>query len=35
VVGFLFSGWIADRLGVKWANPAGVAAWSVAALLHG
>lgn len=25
-VGFLFSGWIADRLGVKWANPAGVAA---------
>lgn len=34
-VGFLFSGWIADRLGVKWANPVGVAAWSVAALLHG
>jgi ACS family hexuronate transporter-like MFS transporter len=34
-IGFLFSGWIADRLGVKWANPAGVAAWSVAALLHG
>ncbi len=34
-IGFLFSGWIADRLGVKWANPVGVAAWSVAALLHG
>ncbi|MEH3123041.1 MAG: MFS transporter [Sphingomonas phyllosphaerae] len=34
-VGFLFSGWIADRLGVRWANPVGVAAWSVAALLHG
>lgn len=33
--GFLFTGWIADRLGVKWANPVGVAAWSVAALLHG
>lgn len=34
-VGFLVSGWIADRLGVRWANPVGVAAWSVAALLHG
>ncbi|WP_230480914.1 MFS transporter [Sphingomonas sp. Leaf21] len=34
-VGFLFSGWIVDRLGVRWANPIGVAAWSVAALLHG
>jgi ACS family hexuronate transporter-like MFS transporter len=34
-IGFLFSGWIADRLGVKWANLAEVAAWSVAALLHG
>ncbi|KQT35286.1 hypothetical protein ASG29_04075 [Sphingomonas sp. Leaf412] len=33
--GFLVSGWIADKLGVKWANPVGVAAWSVAALLHG
>jgi ACS family hexuronate transporter-like MFS transporter len=33
--GFLISGWIADRLGVKWANPVGVAAWSLAALLHG
>lgn len=34
-IGFLFSGWIADKLGVKWANPLGVAAWSIAALLHG
>lgn len=33
--GFLVTGWIADKLGVKWANPVGVAAWSVAALLHG
>lgn len=34
-VAFLFTGWIADRLGVKWANPVGVFAWSVAAMLHG
>ena len=34
-VAFLFTGWIVDRLGVKWANPIGVAAWSVAALAHG
>lgn len=32
---FLFTGWIADKLGVKWANPLGVAAWSVAAIAHG
>lgn len=32
---FLFTGWIADRLGVKWANPIGVAAWSIAAIAHG
>jgi ACS family hexuronate transporter-like MFS transporter len=32
---FLFTGWIADKLGVKWANPIGVAAWSIAALAHG
>lgn len=32
---FLFTGAIVDRLGVKWANPVGVAAWSLAALLHG
>ncbi|WP_066644509.1 MFS transporter [Sphingomonas sp. CCH16-B10] len=34
-VAFLFTGWIADKLGVKWANPLGVAAWSIAAMLHG
>ncbi|WP_183629198.1 MFS transporter [Novosphingobium sediminicola] len=33
--GFLAAGWIVDRLGVKWANPLGVAAWSVAAMAHG
>ncbi|MBO9527852.1 MAG: MFS transporter [Sphingobium yanoikuyae] len=32
---FLFTGWIADRIGVKWANPLGVAAWSIAAIAHG
>lgn len=32
---FLFTGWIVDRLGVKWANPIGVVAWSLAALAHG
>ena len=32
---FLFTGWIVDRIGVKWSNPLGVAAWSIAALLHG
>ncbi len=32
---FLFTGWIVDRLGVKWANPIGVAAWSIAAMAHG
>ncbi|MCJ8159171.1 MFS transporter [Sphingomonas sp. LaA6.9] len=31
---FLFTGWIVDRLGVKWANPVGVALWSVAAMAH-
>lgn len=31
---FLFTGWIVDRLGVKWANPVGVALWSVAAIAH-
>lgn len=34
-VAFLFTGWIVDRLGVKWANPLGVIAWSIAALAHG
>lgn len=32
---YLFTGWIVDRLGVKWATPAGVAAWSLAAMAHG
>lgn len=32
---FLFTGWIADRLGIKLANPVGVAAWSLAAIAHG
>ncbi|WEK02452.1 MAG: MFS transporter [Candidatus Sphingomonas phytovorans] len=34
-IAFLFTGAIVDRLGVKWANPVGVAAWSVSAMLHG
>lgn len=34
-VAFLVTGAIVDRIGVKWSNPLGVAAWSVAALLHG
>lgn len=34
-VGFVFSGRIVDRLGVKWANPVGVVAWSLAAMSHG
>lgn len=34
-VALLFTGWIVDRLGVKWANPIGVIAWSVAAIGHG
>jgi len=33
--GFLAAGWIVDRIGIKWANPLGVAAWSVAAMAHG
>lgn len=33
-VAFLFTGWIADRLGVKWANPLGVVTWSLAAIAH-
>ncbi len=32
---YLGVGLIVDRLGVKWATPAGVAAWSVAAMAHG
>ncbi len=34
-IAFLGTGWLVDRLGVKWANPVGVAAWSLAALAHG
>jgi ACS family hexuronate transporter-like MFS transporter len=34
-VGFIFAGRIVDRLGVKRANPVGVAAWSLAAMSHG
>lgn len=32
---FLACGWIVDRLGVKWATPGGVLAWSLAAMAHG
>lgn len=32
--GFLVSGWIVDRVGVKWANPLGVFTWSLAAIGH-
>jgi ACS family hexuronate transporter-like MFS transporter len=31
---FLFTGWIVDRSGVKWANPLGVFSWSLAAIGH-
>ena len=34
-VGFVFTGQLVDRLGIKRANAAGVAAWSVAAVAHG
>jgi MFS transporter, ACS family, hexuronate transporter len=34
-IAFLFTGWIVDKLGVKWGNVVGVAAWSVAAAAHG
>jgi ACS family hexuronate transporter-like MFS transporter len=32
---YVGTGWIVDRLGVKWATPVGVAAWSLAAMAHG
>jgi ACS family hexuronate transporter-like MFS transporter len=32
---FLFTGWLVDKLGVKWGNIIGVAAWSIAAAAHG
>jgi len=31
---FLATGWIVDRVGVKWANPLGVFSWSLAAIGH-
>lgn len=31
---FLFTGFAVDRLGAKWANPIGVALWSLAAMAH-
>ena len=34
-VAFLFTGWLVDRLGVKWGNVIGVGAWSIAAAAHG
>ena len=34
-VAYVGTGWIVDRLGVKWATPAGVFAWSLAAMSHG
>ncbi len=34
-IAYLFTGRLVDRLGVKWANPAGVAVWSLAAMAHG
>lgn len=33
-VAFVATGWIVDRLGVRWANPVAVAAWSLAAMAH-
>jgi MFS transporter, ACS family, hexuronate transporter len=32
---FIATGWIVDRVGVRWANPLGVFAWSIAAMAHG
>ena len=32
---FIVTGSIVDRLGVLWANPVGVGAWSLAAMAHG
>jgi ACS family hexuronate transporter-like MFS transporter len=31
---YLGAGWFVDRVGLKWANPIGVAAWSLAAMAH-
>jgi ACS family hexuronate transporter-like MFS transporter len=32
--GLVFAGWLVDRLGIRYANPVGVAAWSLAAMAH-
>jgi len=32
--GLVFAGWLVDRLGLRLANPVGVAAWSLAAMGH-
>ena len=34
-VAYVGTGWIVDRLGVKWATPAGVFTWSLSAMAHG
>ncbi|HEY3950052.1 MFS transporter [Phenylobacterium sp.] len=34
-IAYLGVGWIIDRLGVKWASPVGVLAWSLSAMAHG
>ncbi len=33
-VAYLFAGWFVDRVGLKWANPIGVASWSLATMGH-
>lgn len=33
-VALLFTGWIVDRVGVRWANPLAVGLWSLAAMTH-
>ncbi len=33
-VAYLGAGWFVDRVGLKWANPIGVASWSLATLGH-
>jgi ACS family hexuronate transporter-like MFS transporter len=35
VVAYVFAGRLVDRIGVKWANPIAVGAWSLAAMSHG
>jgi ACS family hexuronate transporter-like MFS transporter len=35
VVAYIFAGRLVDRIGVKWANPIAVGAWSLAAMSHG